>query len=253
MFGPLDKLAAPRNFYRVGEALLPWLMAALVAGVLAGLYLGLWAAPSDYLQGNSYRIMFIHVPAAWLSMLVYTLMALAAAIGLVWRLKLTFAFTRAAAPAGAVFTLVTLVTGAVWGKPTWGSWWVWDARLTSELILLFLYLGYIALQEATSSRRAAWRNGAILLVAGFVNIPVIHYSVVWWHTLHQPASILKFDTPSIHPSMLAPLVVMAAAFVVLAAITIIQRMQALLLEESNGQAWVRELAPGRRRQEGADG
>ena len=251
MFGPLDKLAVPRNFYLFGEIVLPWLIGMLLLLLAAGLFLGLFVAPPDYQQGNSYRIMFIHVPAAWLSMLTYTMMAVAAVIGLVWRLKLTHVFMRAAAPAGAVFTMVTLFTGSVWGKPTWGSWWVWDARLTSELILLFLYVGFIALQEASSSSRIAWRNGSLLLIVGFVNIPIIHYSVEWWNTLHQPTSILKFDTPSIHPSMLPPLLIMSLAFMVLAAVVIIYRMQALVLEGNLRQSWIKELA--RESARGTDG
>lgn len=241
MFGPLDKLGSPPTFYRFAEAALPWLGG--LAGVLiaAGLVLGLGVAPPDYQQGEVYRIIYIHVPAAWLSLLLYSAMAVAALLGLVWRMRMTHVFALAAAPVGACFTLITLVTGSIWGKPTWGTWWSWDARLTSELILLFMYLGFIALQEAMANDRLAWRSGAVLLVVGWVNIPIIHYSVEWWHTLHQPASILRLGTPALHSSMLIPLLTMAVGLMVLAAVLVLQRMQAELLRRHAGSNWLKEV------------
>lgn len=240
MFGPLDRLGSPPAFYRGAEAALPWTAGAAALLLAAGLGLGLVAAPADYQQGEVYRIIYVHVPAAWLSLAVYTLMAGAALLGLVWRFRMTHVFALAAAPVGACFTLVTLLTGSIWGKPTWGTWWTWDARLTSELILLFLYLGFIALQEAVANERLAWRGGAVLLLVGWVNIPIIHFSVEWWNTLHQPASIMRLDAPALHPSMLRPLLAMALGLMLFAAACVLLRMQALLLLRHAGSAWLRE-------------
>ncbi len=247
MLGPLDMLGSPPHFYAFAERWIPRLGPLAIILFIWGLVHGLWIAPVDYQQGDVYRIMFVHVPAAWMSMFVYTAMALAAGVGLIWRLKMAHVFAVASAPIGAAFTLVTLVSGSVWGKPTWGSWWVWDARLTSELILLFLYMGFIAFQETVSDRSVAWKGGAILLVVGLVNIPIIHYSVDWWNTLHQPASIMKIGAPSVHRDMLVPLLVMAAAFKLAYVVTAMIRAQAELVEREAGSSWVRELAGERRR------
>ena len=245
MLGPLDRLGSPHTLYRYADKAIPWLTGLLAALLAWGLVEGLWRAPADYLQGDAYRIIFVHVPAAWMSLFVYTSMAVAAFMGLVWRMKMAHVFAVAAAPVGAAFTLVTLVTGSIWGKPMWGAWWVWDARLTSELILLFMYVGFIALQESMSDRKLAWRSGAVLLVVGFVNVPIIHYSVEWWSTLHQPASILKIGAPSIHSSMLVPLLLMALAFMALFAVVTLFRMQAELLEREANSKWVDEVLKGR--------
>ncbi len=174
-------------------------------------------------------------------MFVYVVMAVAAAVGLIWRTKLSAVVATASAPIGASFTFLALLTGSIWGKPMWGTWWVWDARLTSELILLFLYLGFMALQSAISDRQTAWRAGAILLVIGVVNIPIIHYSVEWWYTLHQPATITKFDDPSIHPSMLIPLLIMAIAFKLFYVSVLFTRCRAEILDRERRTNWVREL------------
>ena len=211
MWDWFHRLGSPKYFYKFAGALVPWLASLCVILFVIGLYLGLVVAPSDYQQGDSYRIIFVHVPSAWMSMFVYVLMAVFAAIGLIWRVKLTAILATASAPIGASFTFLALATGSIWGKPMWGTWWVWDARLTSELILFFLYLGFMALQTAIPDRQTAWRAAAILLLVGVVNIPIIHYSVDWWYTLHQPATITKFDAPSIHPSMLSPRWIMAVA------------------------------------------
>src|SRR6187549_542975 len=202
------KLASPPHAYRIAGRLLPWF--AWPAGLLiaAGLYGGLVLAPPDYQQGDAFRIVYVHAPSAWLSMLVYGTMAVAAAIGLVWRIKLAHAVAAAAAPVGASFTFLALATGSIWGKPMWGTWWVWDARLTSELILLFLYFGYMAFRASFDDTQRADRASAILAIVGVINVPIIHYSVEWWTTLHQPASVTKFAKPSIALPMLVPLFIM---------------------------------------------
>ncbi|MBI5615215.1 MAG: heme ABC transporter permease [Gammaproteobacteria bacterium] len=220
---------------------LMWLALVLLAAGLVG---GLVLAPTDYQQGESFRIMYIHVPSAWMSMFVYMTMAGAGILGLVWKVKLGDVIARAAAPLGASFTFLALVTGSLWGKPMWGTWWVWDARLTSELILLFLYLGYIALQNAIEDRRVAARAGAVLAVIGTVNIPIIHYSVLWWSTLHQAASVSKMAKPSIHPTMLIPLLIMIAAFMCYFAAVLLMRVRCEILQFDRNASWVRELARG---------
>src|SRR6185436_16318944 len=191
------KLASPPHAYRITGRLLPWF--AWPAGLLiaVGLYGGVVLAPPDYQQGDAFRIVYVHAPSAWLSMFVYGTMAATAAIGLVWRIKLAHAVAAASAPIGASFTILALATGSIWGKPMWGTWWVWDARLTSELLLLFLYLGYMALRASFDDPQRADRASAVLALVGVINVPIIHYSVEWWTTLHQPASVTKLDKPSI--------------------------------------------------------
>ena len=242
MFLWLHKLGSAPIFFRLASRLTPWFAAAATVLIVLALYLGLVVAPPDYQQGEGYRIMFVHVPSAWLSMFVYVVMAFNAAIGLIWRIKLCHLLCTAAATIGASFTLITLVTGSIWGKPMWGAWWAWDARLTSELILLFLYLGFIALQSAIQDRSKSQQAGAILILAGVVNIPIIHYSVLWWHTLHQTASVTKFGLPSIHISMLAPLLIMTVGFMLLFFTLLFLRARALILEYEHSSKWVRELS-----------
>jgi heme exporter protein C len=203
------KFANPTFFLRLVAAVLPWLWGATVLTLGAGLYMTFLIAPADYQQGETVRIMYIHVPAAWLSMLIYTVMTLSALGTLVWRHPLADASQQAAAPLGAGFTFICLVTGSLWGKPMWGTWWVWDARLTSVLVLFLIYLGLIALWNTIEEPLKAARAAAILTLVGVVNIPIIKFSVDWWNTLHQPASVLRMGGPSIHPSMLWPLLVMA--------------------------------------------
>ena len=236
------KMASPRYFYTIAGRLIPWLAVPCVLLILAGLYYGLVKAPPDYQQGDSYRIMFIHVPAAWMSMFVYVVMATAGAIGLIWRIKLAEVMAISSAHVGASFTFLALVTGSIWGKPMWGTWWVWDARLTSELILLFLYLGVIALYNAIDDKRTAARAVAILALVGVVNIPIIHYSVEWWNTLHQGPTVTKFDKPSIHLSMLIPLLLMALAFKLYYGVVVLMRARCEVLERERNTGWVRELA-----------
>ena len=207
-------LANPSRFIALADRALPWLAGLTAALFAAGLYMS-FTAPADYQQGETVRIMFVHVPAAWIAMACYTLIALSALGTLVWRHPLADAAAKAAAPIGAGFTLLALVSGSVWGKPMWGTWWVWDARLTSVLILFFLYLGLIALWRAIDEPVRAGRAAAILALVGVVNIPIIKFSVDWWNTLHQPASVMRLDGPAIHPSILMPLLVMAVAFTLL--------------------------------------
>jgi heme exporter protein C len=235
------KLASPKYFYDISGRLLPWFGAATLLLLLAGLYQGLLIAPPDYQQGDSYRIMFIHVPAAWMSMFVYMVMAGAGAIGLIWKIKLADVVAASCAPVGASFTFLALVTGSLWGKPMWGAWWVWDARLTSELILLFLYLGYIALQSAIDDTRTAARASTVLALVGVVNIPIIHYSVVWWNTLHQGATVTKMGTPSIATSMLIPLLLMALAFKLYFFTVVLLRARNEVLKRESGSGWVRDV------------
>lgn len=242
MFRSLHKYASPMHFYALAARLSPWLFGAsllLFAGGLAG---GLVLAPADYQQGESFRIIYVHVPSAWLSMFAYLVLAGAGAASLIWKVKLGDMLARATAPLGASFTALALATGCLWGKPMWGTWWVWDARLTSELLLLFLYLGYLALQSAIDDRRAAARAGAVLAIVGVVNIPIIHYSVEWWSTLHQPATITKFGAPSMATSMLVPLLVMALAYQVFFFAVLLVRARCEILEFERRAQWVRALA-----------
>jgi heme exporter protein C len=206
------RFANPAQFLRLAATLLPWSIAATVLLLASGLYLGLFASPADYQQGETVRIMYVHVPAAWLGMACYTTMAVAAAVGLIWKHPLADLAARATAPVGAAFTLLCLISGSLWGKPMWGTWWAWDARLTSMAILFFLYLGYIALNNAFDDPGRGARASAILALAGFVNVPVIKFSVQWWNTLHQPASVIRAGLPAVDPAMLLPLLLMALGF-----------------------------------------
>ena len=224
------RLASPNYFYQQSGRLLPWLAAVTLLLFTTGLIWGLAFAPADYQQGNGFRIMYVHVPAAVFSMGVYVAMAVTGGVGLIWRIKVAAMVARSCAPIGAAFTFLALATGSLWGKPMWGAWWVWDARLTSELILLFLYLGYIALQEAIEERDTADRASAVLALVGLINIPIIHYSVEWWYTLHQGATILKLGKPSIAPAMLWPLLVMLAAYGLLALLVVLLRTRNEVLE-----------------------
>jgi len=235
------KLGSPPYFYRISGMLIPWLGWICLGLLLAGLYGGLVLAPPDYQQGDSYRIIFIHVPSAWMSLFIYMVMAAAGAVGLIWRIKVAEAIAAASAPVGAWFTFLALVTGSLWGKPMWGTYWVWDARLTSELILLFLYLGVIGLYSAIEDRRTASRATAVLSLVGVVNIPIIHYSVEWWNTLHQGSTITKIGAPSIHLSMLLPLLIMALGFKLYYGMVLLMRSRVEVLERERGSAWVREV------------
>ena len=238
------RFGSPPYLYRFSGQLAPWTGWICLGLLVAGLYGGLIKAPTDYQQGDSYRIIFIHVPAAWMSLFTYVVMAGAAAVGLIWRMKLADVIVASAAPIGAAFTLLALVTGSIWGKPMWGAWWVWDARLTSELVLLFLYLGMIALRAAIDDQRSAARACAILAIVGVINIPIIHYSVEWWNTLHQGPTVSKLDTPSIHLSMLIPLLIMALAFKLYFVTALLVRARCEILVRERNNAWVKELTDG---------
>ena len=241
MWAFLHRFASPPHFYRLAGILAPWLGWICLGLMAGGLYGGLVAAPPDYQQGESYRIIFIHVPSAWLSLFIYVVMAGASAIALVWRIKLAEVVAIESAPIGASFTFLALVTGSLWGKPMWGTYWVWDARLTSELILLFLYLGVIGLNAAIEDRRTASRACGLFAIVGVVNIPIIHYSVEWWNTLHQGPTVTKFDAPSIHVSMLVPLLLMAVSFKLFYATVLLTRARSAVLEREHNAGWVREL------------
>src|SRR5882672_11252278 len=204
----LTRLANPARFMRLSGAVLPPLGLATALTLAAGIYLALFVAPPDYQQGESVRIMFVHVPAAWMALLVYLIVAAASAVALVWRHPLAEIAAQAAAPIGAGFTLVCLTTGSLWGRPMWGTWWAWDARMTSVLVLFFLYLGYIALVNAFDDPTRGARAGAVLALVGVVNLPIIKFSVDWWNTLHQPASVFRMGGPTIDSHMLTPLFVM---------------------------------------------
>jgi heme exporter protein C len=208
----MHRFANPNRFMRLSQRLVPWFAAATVVLLAAGLYMALVTSPADYQQGEGVRIMYVHVPAAWMAMFCYSGMAAAAAVGLIWKHPLADLAAKATAPIGACFTFLALLTGSLWGKPMWGTWWVWDARLTSVLVLFFLYLGYIALNNAFDDPARGVKASSILVLVGFVNVPIIKFSVDWWNTLHQPASIARIGGPAIDASMLWPLLVMAAGF-----------------------------------------
>jgi len=238
------RLGAPKSFYRVTDSWLPWLAAATALLLVVGLVWGLAFAPQDAKQGNSFRIIYIHVPAAFLALAGYYVMAVAGAVGLIWRMKLSFMVMKCAAPLGAALTFASLFTGALWGKPTWGTYWVWDARITSMLVLFFLYLGVIALHHAYSNLDAANKASAVLALVGTVNIPIIYKSVDWWYTLHQPATIKFSGDTSMHPDMLQPLIVMIAGFYCFYALALIMATRAEILHRERRTDWVGALLVG---------
>ncbi len=241
MFEPFYKYASPRQFYQTAGRVIPWLAVFTGILLLGGLYGGLVLAPTHYEQGEGYRIIYVHVPSAWLSMFVYMVMASASATALIWRVKVAEVVASASAPVGASFTFLALATGSLWGKPMWGTYWVWDARLTSELLLLFLYLGFMALEAAIDDKRQAARSCAVLALVGVVNIPIIHYSVEWWHTLHQGPTLSKLGERPMHPHMAIPLLTMAVAFTLYYGAVVLVRARYLIVERESGASWVREL------------
>ena len=244
MWSFIQKHASPKHFYNLSGRLIPWLGWSTLILLIIGLYQSLIVAPTDYQQGESYRIIYIHVPAAWMSMFIYMVMAISGGIGLVWKIKMADVVASSSAPIGAAFTFLALVTGSLWGKPMWGTWWIWDARLTSELILLFLYLGFIALESAIEDRRTAANACAVLALVGIVNIPIIHYSVEWWNTLHQGATVTRFDKPAMATSMLIPLLIMAVAFKLYYLLTMLMRVRVKILETEKDTRWMQELIIG---------
>ncbi|MCQ4167111.1 heme ABC transporter permease CcmC [Tahibacter harae] len=236
------KLGSPPYFYRLAGRLLPWLWGLAAIGIAAGLYGGLVLAPPDYQQSDAFRIIYIHVPSAWMSLFIYFFMAVNGFIALVWRIKLSEILAMAAAPVGAAFTFICLATGSLWGKPMWGTWWTWDARLTSELVLLFLYLGVIGLYHAIEDRRQAARAAAFLALIGIVNLPIVHFSVKWWNTLHQGSTVKLFGPSLIDSRMLWPLLIMAVATKFAFAASLLSRARVDLLELESGKDWARQIA-----------
>ena len=234
------RLASPPSFYRTAGKLQWWFGVPAAVLMAYGLYGGLVLAPADYQPGEAFRIIYVHVPSAWLSLFVYTSMAVAGAVALIWRMKLAEIYVTAAAPLGASFTALALITGMLWGKPMWGTYWVWDARLTSELILLFLYLGVMALGGAWDDPRRGARAASVLAVVGVINVPIVHYSVEWWNSLHQGPTVTKFDQPSIAPEMLWPLLAMALGFTLYFAAVQCTRMRAALVDRERDARWLKQ-------------
>jgi len=238
------KYSSPATFYGLAGKMIPWFYGAAALLCVAGLYLGLFLAPTDFQQSDAYRIIFIHVPAAWMAMVIYVVMACWAALGLAFNTRLSFMMASALAPTGALMTFVSLWTGALWGKPTWGAWWVWDARLTSELILFFLYLGFMALQAAIDDPRRADRAGALIALVGVVNVPIIYFSVRWWNTLHQGASVSMTKAPSMAAIMLVGMLVMALAAWMYAIAAALSRARSIILEREKNSQWVAQMMEG---------
>jgi heme exporter protein C len=241
----LFTFAAPSRFYWLTGWLIPLCWLTCIGFTAAGLYIGFFVAPTDATQGDAYRIIFIHVPTAWMSMVLYLVMAFWAGIGWAFNARMASMLARAIAPTGAMFTFLALWTGAIWGKPTWGTWWVWDARLTTELILLFLYLGYIALVNAIDDQRRADQAGALLALVGSVNVPIIYFSVKWWNTLHQGASVSVTKGSSMAATMLLAMLLMAIACWAYAFAVVFMRARAMTIERESHASWVADLVRGR--------
>lgn len=235
------KYASPQSFYPVAGRMIPWFWGLAAIFFVVGLYISFFVAPTDFQQGEGYRIIFIHVPAAWMSMFIYLVMAFWAGLGLALNTRLSSMMAQALAPTGAIMAFLSLWTGAWWGKPMWGAWWVWDARLTSALILFFLYIGFIALLAAIDDARRADKAGAILALVGVVNVPIIYFSVKWWNTLHQGASVSLTKAPSMATTMLWGMLIMALAFWMYSIAVALTRVRAIILEREAHTEWVKEL------------
>jgi heme exporter protein C len=235
------RFGSPPHFYRIAGKLVPWFAVLAALACIGGLIGGLVLAPSDYLQGEGYRIIYVHVPAAILSMMAYAVMALAAATGLIWRMNVAYAVAASCAPIGASFTVLALITGSLWGRPMWGTYWVWDPRLTTELILLFLYLGYMGLRAAIEEISRADRASAVLAIVGVVNLPIIHYSVDWWNSLHQGHSLLKFGRPSMPASMYVPLITMILGFMLYFGAVLLIRARGEVLRRERTARWLLDV------------
>lgn len=238
------QLGSPRWFYRISGLWLPWIAIAAVVLIVVGAVWGLAFAPPDFKQGNSFRIIYIHVPASMIAMAGYMMMAVAGAISLIWRMKMAEIIMKCCAPVGASMTFLALVTGSIWGKPTWGTWWVWDARITSVLVLFFLYLGVMALYDAFENRDTAGKACAVLSLVGCVNIPIIYWSVEWWYSLHQPATIKFTEKSTMHPDMLKPLLLMIVGFYLFFALALLLQARAEILRREGKTQWVRALLSG---------
>ena len=226
----IDYLANPSRFFRITNFLLPWLMGLSMTLTIIGIYFALFDSPEDLIQGSAVRIMYVHVPSAWLSIFSYLLLSICSFFFIVWRHPLADILSRSIAPVGALFSLLTLLTGSIWGRPMWGTWWVWDARLTSMLILFIFFLGYIALSNAFEKNERGSRPAALLAIVGSINLPIVKFSVDWWNTLHQPASIIRTGGISIDQSMLVPLIIMTLAFHVFFVLVVILRAHSILIE-----------------------
>ena len=238
------RLGSPPYIYALAQRLTPWFAIAAALLIAGGTYGGLVLAPPDYQQGDGFRIIYVHAPSAWLSLMIYTTMAVSAAVGLIWRIKVAHAAAAACAPVGAWFTLVVLVTGMLWGKPMWGAYWVWDPRLTAELFLLFLYLGYMGLRSGIEDTTRADRASAVLAVVGIVNVPIIRYSVEWWNSIHQAPSVMKMGKPTIDMAMLIPLLMMFAGFTLYFVAIFLLRLRAEVLQRERNASWLRESLRG---------
>ena len=235
------KYASPATFYPLAGRLAPWFFVAAVLFVVAGIYVGFFVAPTDAQQGEAYRIIYIHVASAWMSMFLYIIMAFWAGVGLAFNTRLSSMMASAVAPTGALMTFIALWTGALWGKPMWGTWWVWDARLTSELILLFLYLGFMSLQAAIDDARRADKAGAVIALVGVVNVPIIYFSVKWWNTLHQGASVSLTRSPSMAATMLIGMLLMALGFWMYSIAASLLRARCIILERERNSEWIGQL------------
>jgi len=239
------KYASPATFYPLAGRLAPWFFVAAALFTVAGVYVGFFVAPTDAQQGEAYRIIFIHVASAWLSMFLYIIMAFWAGVGLAFNTRLSSMMASAVAPTGALMTFIALWTGALWGKPMWGAWWVWDARLTSELILLFLYLGFLSLQAAIDDPRRADKAGAVIALVGVVNVPIIYFSVKWWNTLHQGASVSLTRSPSMAATMLIGMLLMALGFWMYSIAATLLRARCIILERERNSEWIGQLRESR--------
>jgi heme exporter protein C len=234
------KYAAPANFYALAGKMAPWFAALTALLFIVGLYVGFFVAPTDFQQGEAYRIIFIHVPAAWMGMFLYLLMAIYAGVGWAFNARLGSMMATAIAPTGAIFTFISLVTGSLWGRPAWGVWWVWDARLTSTLILMFLYIGFISLQSSIDDPRRADRAGALLALVGVINVPIIYFSVQWWNSLHQGATIRIANKPTMAPTMLAAMLILLAACWMYSIAVILVRVRYIIREREREAPWLAE-------------
>ena len=241
MWSFITSLTSPKRFFYLSDKVMPWLILAFIPTFSYGLVGGLFFAPADYIQGEGFRIIYVHAPCAFLSLFIYAVMTGAAIASLVFRLKIAPLIIRESTPIGAGFTLLALITGSIWGKPMWGTWWIWDARLTSELILLFLYIGIMLFQSALAQKKSADRAVAILILVGFIDIPIIHYSVYWWNTLHQGATLTLFTRPSIDSSMLYPLLAMLASFLMYYSIVLILRVRYNMIALNANYHWLERI------------
>ena len=241
MFKLLFEKISPKKFYYFATSLIPWAFILTLLFITYGLYLGLFRAPTDYQQGEAFRIIYVHVPSAWLSLFAYTSVFVCSVISIIWKIKVFEILSISSAKIGAMFTFLTLITGAIWGKPMWGTWWVWDARLTSELILFFIYLSIIFLYHSYDDYRKGAKAANILAIVGFVNIPIIHFSVEWWNTLHQGPSIMKFSAPSISAEMLYPLIYTTIGFTAYFVLAVLLSTRNTLMQREKNTTWIKSI------------